>query len=369
MSLQIRRGPTVEAMRILVHGQEGVGKTTWAAKCPGAVTITIEDGGGDLDYARAVVPTWPELRQTVRELVKDPQGITALVIDTIDTYERALWDYLCRAAKVDSIEEISGGYGKGYTAATEEMTKLAGELDQLRIKHKVNIIVLAHSHVKAFQDPLGNPFDRYEVQMHKGAAAIWKGWADAVLFFCFDVTVKTGSWKGDADPTKKGKAVKARRVIYTTKDAAFDAKNRYNLPEEIDLTWAAFAKAIGWDQRQAALRPPATPAPPPEPPRPPPSWPTDWPEAGQDDQHDGAWERDQPRFFAVLDGTPYKYSDIATFLGSRGKARPSCVGYELRRALLLWLQRDSAFSSALRAYLATQAEIQAASTAPTGAAS
>lgn len=243
----VKTGPTREPLRILAHGQEGVGKTTWAAGCPGVLFLTAEDGGGDLDYARVVLATWPELRATVRELISDSGPYRAVCIDTIDSFERLLWDHVVRKAGVATIEEVGGGYGKGYTAATEEMTALSRDLDLLRSKRGVAVIILAHSHVKPFNDPLGNPFDRYELRLHKGTSALWLGWSDCCLFMCFDVTVKTARRNAAIDV--KGKAVDARRVVYTSKDAAYDAKNRYNLPEELALDWKAFAKAIRWDER------------------------------------------------------------------------------------------------------------------------
>ena len=251
MALTVKTGPTSEGLRILLHGQEGVGKTTWAAGCPRTVFLTAEDGGGDLDYARAVLPTWTDLRAAVKDLAKDPQGFRTVCIDTIDSYERILWDLLAKRANVNSIEDVGGGYGKGYTAAAEEMAALSRDLDTLRAKHRMHVIILAHSHVRPFNDPLGNPFDRYELRMHKGTSALWLGWADAALFACFDVTVKTARRNAAIDV--KGKAVEARRVLYTSKDAAYDAKNRYNLPEELPLSWPAFAQAIGWNRREAAL--------------------------------------------------------------------------------------------------------------------
>lgn len=260
MAINIVRGPTIEPLRVLLHGQEGVGKTSFAAGCPNALCLSAEDGGGDLDYARVILPTWRDLRGAVSELVKDPQGFATLSIDTIDSYERLLWDQLCKDAGVETIEELGGGYGKGYTAAAEEMARLQSDLDTLRRRHKMHIIILAHSHVRPFNDPLGAPYDRYEVRMHKGSAALWKDWADAILFACFDVTVLKAGKRGravEAGALEKGKAIDgAKRVIYTSKEAAYDAKNRHNLPEELPLTWRAFSDAIKWDERDAKIRAP-----------------------------------------------------------------------------------------------------------------
>lgn len=246
---QIKRGPTLDPFRVLLHGQEGVGKTTWAAGAPKALFLTAEDGGGVLDYERIVCPTWQSLLDAVDELGQDAHGFQTVVLDTIDAFEGLLWDHLCRRAKTDSIEEIGGGYGKGYTRAAEAMADLRDRLDRLRRVRQVHVILLAHSHVKAFNDPMGAPYDRYEVRMHKSTAALWLGWADCVLFAAFEATVKQA--KRNATVLDKGKAESARRVVYTSKDAAFDAKNRHNLPDELPLKWAPFAKAISWERKAA----------------------------------------------------------------------------------------------------------------------
>lgn len=317
MPLDIRRGPTVEPIRIVLHGQEGVGKTTFAADCPNALFITAEDGGGDLDYARVVVETWADLRRTVRELISDSNGFSAVVIDTISSFERLCWAAVCDDANgARSIEEVGGGYGKGYTAALEEMTALASDLDTLRARQRMHVIVLAHSHVKVFNDPLGNPFDRYEIRMHTKTAGMWLGWADCVLFAAFDVTVKTA--KRRADINEKGKATDAKRVLYTTKDAAYDAKNRYNLPEELPLAWSAFAKAIRWDQRDEAIRGPKLDA----------------------KGHHPSWEPDRAGFCAALGELGLSYENVRDWHVACYGAKPSALAAAKRADLLGYLRGD-----------------------------
>jgi hypothetical protein len=323
----VKRGPTEEPIRIVLHGQEGVGKTTFAAGCKNVLGITAEDGGGDLDYARVVVPTWKGLRAAVWELIKDGTGdFDTLFIDTIDTYERLLWAQLCKEARCETIEEIGGGYGKGYTRAAEEMGELAKDLDELRSKRRMNVILLAHSHVKTFNDPLGNPFDRYEVRLHKQTSALWLGWADAILFAAFEVTVKTA--KRNAAIDVKGKAESGRRVLYTTKDPAYDAKNRYKLPEDLPLSWDAFAKAMRWDERVAALRKPTATISEAKLPN--------WREFIADGvtQDDLSWTDDQREGFTrALAAAGLKYDEVAEWTAALDKGRPSQWPRALRESL------------------------------------
>lgn len=340
----VKRGPTEEPIRIVLHGQEGVGKTTFAAGCKGALFITAEDGGGDLDYARVVIPTWKGLRQAVWDLLKDGTGdFDTVVIDTIDTYERLLWGQLCKEARCETIEEIGGGYGKGYTRAAEEMGELENDLNELRAKRRTNVILLAHSHVKTFNDPLGNPFDRYEVRLHKQTSALWLGWADAILFAAFEVTVKTA--KRNAAIDVKGKAESGRRVLYTTKDPAYDAKNRYSLPEDLPLSWDAFAKAIRWDERVAALRKPAA-----EVRRP--NW-RDFIANGVTSDDPAFTDEQREGFTRALAAAGMKYEDIADWTASLERGRPSQWPRALRESL--WRDLQNGARKEFEAWLADRA--------------
>lgn len=326
MGLNIKTGPTNAPLRIILQGQEGVGKTTWAARCPKALFLTCEDGGGDLDYARVVVPSWAALEDAIDTLITEgPEGFRTIVIDTIDSFERLLHKFLCEDAEVKTIEEVGGGYGKGYTRAAEAMHRLASLLDMLRNRHNVNIILLAHVHVRPFNDPTGSTFDRYEMRMHKGAAGMWFSWADAVLFACFDITVQKTGKKGrvvEAGAMDKGKATDVKRVVYTSKDAAYDAKNRHNLPDELPLDWSAFSRAIRWDERGA---PPAP-------------------------RHDPSWDADRSRFCAALGEIGVKYENAADYCAAKGWPRPSAMSQKNRDAFLASM-KDEAKRAAFDSWL------------------
>ncbi len=252
----VRRGATRGPQRIVLHGVEGIGKTTFAASAPSPIFVGTEDGFGDLDVARLPAPqTWPDLMSYVEQLTRDPHDFRTVVIDTLDHLERLLWRYLCSKGKgCDSIEDYGGGFGKGYTAAAEEFGRLANALDRLRDRRRMHVIALAHSHIKTFKNPDGTDYDRYELRMQKHAAALWREWPDVLLFANYDVKVATSEWREDKKLLGKGKAADdGRRRVYTSRGAAYDAKNRYSLPEEIDLSWNAFAKVMKFDAIEASL--------------------------------------------------------------------------------------------------------------------
>jgi hypothetical protein len=79
-------------------------------------------------------------------------------------------------------------------------------------------------------------YDRYEIALDaKNFAAPLREWAEMILFGKFDTAlVKTKDKKIKADLGEQS------RTLYTTNSAAWDAKNRFNLPTEITIQAVEF---------------------------------------------------------------------------------------------------------------------------------
>lgn len=252
----VSAAPNKNPLRMFLYGQEGVGKTTWAAKIPGALFLSCEDGSGDMEIPTIKIDTWAQLLETVDGLVQSGVGAyRAIVLDTVSSFERLCWEHLLAESKDSSIE--SAGFGKSYTMAAEEVARLLVKLSQLRERRQVHIVLLGHALFRAFNDPNGPSYDLWQPAMHEKASALYMRWADVLLFAAFEATVKVAkrNKEKEASATEKGKATAVSRVLYTTRDAAYLAKNRYGLPEELPLSWDAFAKAIRWTQRERAFNP------------------------------------------------------------------------------------------------------------------
>ena len=233
----IERGPMAKPVKACVYGPEGVGKTTFAAAWPGAVFIDIEDGSGTYDVARMPRPgSWLELLDEVAAARTMPE-VTTLVIDTADAAERLCVAHVCGKYNWDSIE--SPGYGKGHTALGEEFAKLLDALDRA-VESGKHVLIVAHAQIRKFEQPdeLG-AYDRWELKLHKKVAPLVKEWADLLLFANFKADVMRD------EVTKKAKAIGGkRRLMYASHTAAYDAKNRLGLPDEMPFEFAAIADKV-----------------------------------------------------------------------------------------------------------------------------
>jgi hypothetical protein len=100
----------------------------------------------------------------------------------------------------------------------------------------MEIITIAHAAIKTFSNPSGSDYARYECKLHRSAAALWREWSESVLFACFEEYVRKTDGKNKATST-------GRRVMFTQHSATWDAKNRYNLPPELPLSYEEYAAA------------------------------------------------------------------------------------------------------------------------------
>ena len=239
MTYQISRGATNKPVKAVVYGSEGVGKTTFASMFPGAVFIDIEDGSGRYDVARLPRPqSWPILLDELMAAAVMPE-VGTLVIDTADAAEALCIAEVLRRHKCSGIEQVGNGYGKGYTYLAEEFAKLLRSLDRI-IESGKNVVILAHAQIKKFEQPdeLG-AYDRWELKLQKKCAALVKEWCDLLLFANYATDVMT---------SKDGKKVKAKggkkRVMYASHTAAWDAKNRMGLPDEMPFEFESIADVI-----------------------------------------------------------------------------------------------------------------------------
>ena len=227
MRYKLTEGPQPRAQRLLIYGPEGIGKTTMASQMPNPVFVDVEDGSGHLYVRRMPVPpSWDVLMDECRSIAESPEDCMTIVVDSADAAERLCWQKVCQRAKKDSIE--AWGYGKGYVVAAEEYRKLLEALDTC-IAAGVNVVLIAHSQMRKFERPdEAGAYDRFEVKLNKHVAAMTKEWADAVLFLDYETFVSV-------DEQGKGKATGGKRIIRTSHNVSWDAKNRWGLPDRLEL--------------------------------------------------------------------------------------------------------------------------------------
>lgn len=229
---------TQEPPAMIIYGPDGIGKTSLVSHFPKPIGMFTEKGWGRLSVARfpQLATCFDDLVRGIGALVRDPRGHETFFLDTADWAEQFIWAEVCARNGRPSIESFD--FGKGYVLADEVWAELLSGLDALR-ERGVMTVLLAHAEVTRYTDPNSDPYDRFDLKLHKRARAKLREWAD-VVGFCYEKTfVKTlesGTGKNKKVVQSRGMAVENGRVLALTRKPAFEAKNRYGLPDEIPLS-------------------------------------------------------------------------------------------------------------------------------------
>lgn len=240
--MEIIKGVIPCAKKVVIYGPEGIGKSTFASKFPDPVFIDTEGSTNSMDVARLPkASSWQILLDQVDYVRTHPTMCKTLIIDTMDWAEAMCIQYICDKHRKSGIEDF--GYGNGYTYVKEEIGRFLNKLSEVK-DAGVNVVLTAHAQIKKFEQPdeLG-AYDRWELKLGKKTTSqtspLVKEWADMLLF----ANYKTFSIAVD-DKGNKRKAQGGERVMYTTHNACWDAKNRYGLPDEVPFSYESIRVII-----------------------------------------------------------------------------------------------------------------------------
>lgn len=229
--LSVHRTTAVLPPRVLIHGQEGVGKTTLAAAFPSPVFIDIEGGcpaGLEID-SFDVAESYDQVRGQLSELAQQDHDYRTLVIDSLDPLEAQIWRKACADNRWASIEQP--GYGKGYVIVDAYWLDLIAAFDYLRRERGMAIVLLAHSAVERIDDPRAASYTSYQLRLHKRARGIVQDAMDAIGFLAGDLVIH--SEDEGFNRTRHRADGGATRWLHWEGRPSFTAKNRYGLPPKM----------------------------------------------------------------------------------------------------------------------------------------
>ncbi len=231
--LNIITGIILRALKVVIYGTEGIGKSSLASRFPDPIFIDVEGGTAQLNVRRVQRPsTWDELINLILEIARTAGICKTLILDTADWCETLCVEYICAKYNQKSIESFN--YGKGYTLLAEEWNRLISALNAV-VAAGIHVVVIAHARQRKIELPdQAGSFDHYELKLTRQGAPILKEWSDILLFCNYETYVVTTE-------TNSKKATGGRRVMYASHSPVYDAKNRNGLPDVMDLDYANIA--------------------------------------------------------------------------------------------------------------------------------
>ena len=236
----------------VLHGNPGIGKSTWGANASAPIFIPTEDGQGSLGVdAFPLIGSWDQMLEAITALYSEKHQFQTVVVDSLSALELLIHAQVARDHNKTSIDEIP--YGKGHAIAVQYWQQFLDGITALRNDKGMMPILIAHSEVQRFDAPDVDSYDRYSLSLHKRVSALLYERADIIAFCTWRTIVK----KEDVGFNKKlSKGVgTGERLMHLIEKPAYLAKNRYSLPDTLPLDWSAFnqalSNAMGNNQQQA----------------------------------------------------------------------------------------------------------------------
>lgn len=256
--LQQAKKAQPQAPVITVVGFPGSGKSTLAGLFPKPIFIQAEN-------ASTVFETWQEhaqpafmpqlptpnkakgikpsevLLDQLRELVTQEHDFQTVIVDTITSLNQLLEDEVVEFDEkgADNIGDASGGFHKGFLVVAGLHAKIRQACEHLRRKG-ITVVFLSHTGiVKMKNRPDAGEYTAYSSDMPEKARHIYNSSSDAVLYLKAREHIIGHEENRKGQTTKFGRVTNTgERVLITSSDGTVgyvDAKNRYSLPEEIDV--------------------------------------------------------------------------------------------------------------------------------------
>ena len=253
---KVTRAKDTSALKNILAGRSGVGKTFFASTIPNVFILAIEEGmkgcSPDHEPAHFEEEDLPQsigdllgLLDTFAELNQPVDGVrpwTSLVLDSMTGIEKLA---CASAMKQHKVSDMDGkDYKAVWATAFERMRDVQDRLDKVR-KTGVHIWILAHA-VESYEAvaETGATFKRWDMQFRGAEKTVteskllWRSWADSIYMLDRKGTVE-----------KAGKGARAvgklsARILYTTETGTHFAKARLRLPPIVNATWEDLNKAI-----------------------------------------------------------------------------------------------------------------------------
>ena len=254
MMSRLSKGGQVQYPIVTIYGQPGVGKTTLAAQAPKPIFIETERGLTSPSLAHVdtfgLLHTYEDVLDALKAIYEHnkQQGWKTIVLDSLDRLNPLIEAYVCKMNGWKVLED--GAYGKGKNALRDEWRMFLTGVIAMRDQLNMGVIMLGHNTKVKVSSPDMDPYDQYTLTMDEKVRNLIVADSDIVGF----ATYPNNQIKRDEGFGRKTARLVADKAILICKtNGAQIAKNRYQMPDAIDMSWEALARYVpAWASSVAA---------------------------------------------------------------------------------------------------------------------
>ena len=176
--------------------------------------------------------------ENIKTLLKEEHSFKTLVVDSVDW----LVEPLISKDIESSYDAKDLGYGKNQVYVAESFREILQGLDSLRRKRMMNIVLLAHSNVIRYENPLTEPYDRFSPKLPNRCNALLQEWCDVIAYAGFKIIIKKAD-VGFNNTVSRG-VTTGERLLHVVENPAYIAKNRYSCPDSFEMKYEEIIKYI-----------------------------------------------------------------------------------------------------------------------------
>lgn len=251
-----------EGLRIVIAGQEKMGKTTLTTMAPAPLLVPLEIGYSGVTVNKTpMLQEYDQVEALLDEIKASIQAggfpYKSLIFDSATALERMIHEkvlhmdpnYSPGNKKTVTMDSALGGYGKGYSYANEIFGRFLAKCDELAVYGGINLIFTCHVFPAKMIDPNAGEFDCWDLLLHSpknqkayGKREMITQWADIVGFLYEPMYVSKG------ENITKGISANKGRTLGLSRTPSYVAGNRFGYEGEVPIPkvdgWNHFANAI-----------------------------------------------------------------------------------------------------------------------------
>lgn len=220
--MQVLKGQTLTAPKLMLYGLSGVGKSSLAAKLKNPIFLDFEGGLNYLGVDRT--PQYLDLDEFYKDLIElyrkaeaGKREYDTIVIDSVDWLVRKVVE---KAAGIDkhnlteTLNRSNGGYGNGKQVLENQIRTMLLPLLVSLNKQGYGICLVAHAERKDLMDADGVDTERIAPKIDVNTMNTFVEWCDNVFYL---------------------KNINGERYLVLEGDSNVLAKNRLELTGEVKL--------------------------------------------------------------------------------------------------------------------------------------